>query len=493
MVITDGATDANRDPKILMPDNDKQALLRNLPSVSEVLAEVLAGPTVMEQVGGEGDDYALKTAVREEIARVRAGLLAGEMTDARVDLSRVVRRAARLAEPSLIPVINATGVVVHTNLGRSPLCSAALERQREVAQGYSNLEYDLDGGHRGHRHGHAARLLGRVTGAEAAVVTNNCAAAVLLCLSALGRDREVIVSRGELVEIGGSFRVPDIMAQSGARLVEVGTTNRTRLADYRDAVTDQTALLLKVHRSNFAVVGFTEEVSTADLAGLGRELGLVTAMDLGSGLLDRPGDPGFAGEHTVREVLADGIDLVTFSGDKLLGGPQAGIVAGRSDLVAELARHPLLRALRPDKLTFAGLEAVLELHATGRAAQEVPTTRMLSETVAAVRERRDQLLRRLQGKVPSGLEVTEIDTRSRPGGGSSPLTELDSAGLAVTHKDRSADQLHQRLRAARPPVIGRIEDDRLVLDLRTVLPDQTDLLAQLLIQLGDDAKPLRTP
>ncbi len=470
-----------------MPDNDKQALLRKLPSVSEVLAEILAEPALMALVGGDGDDYALKTAVREEIARLRAGLLAGDLTDARVDLPRVVRRAARLAEPSLLPLINATGVVVHTNLGRSPLPLAALERQRSVAQGYSNLEYDLDQGHRGHRHGHAARLLERVTGAEAALVTNNCAAAVLLCLSALGRDREVIVSRGELVEIGGSFRVPDIMAQSGAHLVEVGTTNRTRLADYRNAVTDQTALLLKVHRSNFAVVGFTEEVSTADLAGLGRELGLVTMMDLGSGLVERPPDPGFAGEHTIREVIADHIDLVTFSGDKLLGGPQAGIVAGRPDLVAGLARHPLLRALRPDKLTFAGLEAVLELHATGRAPVEVPTTRMLTETAAEIRDRRGQVLRRLQGKLPAGLELHEIDTRARPGGGSSPLTELDSAGLAVTYAGLSADQLHQRLRAGRPPVIGRIEDDRLVLDLRTLLPDQGDLLARALIQLGDDA------
>ncbi len=476
-----------------MPDHDKQALLRKLPSVSEVLAEVLAEPTLMKQVGGYGDDYALKSAVREEIARVRAGLLSGELTDARVDLERVVRRASRLAEPSLIPVINATGVVVHTNLGRSPLCPAALERQREVAQGYSNLEYDLDGGHRGHRHGHAARLLGRITGAEAALVTNNCAAAVLLCLSALGKDREVIVSRGELVEIGGSFRVPDIMAQSGARLVEVGTTNRTRLADYQNAVTDQTALLLKVHRSNFAVVGFTEEVSTADLAGLGKKLGVATMMDLGSGLVERPPDPGFAAEHTIREVIADGIDLVTFSGDKLLGGPQAGVVAGRPDIVAVLARHPLLRALRPDKLTFAGLEAVLELHATGRAAQEVPTTRMLTETAAAVRDRRGEVLRELGENLPSGLQVQEIDTRARPGGGSSPLTELDSAGLAVTHTDLSADQLHQHLRAGRPPVIGRIEDDRLVLDLRTVLPDQVDLLARALLQLGDAANQTTAP
>lgn len=472
-----------------MPDNDKQELLRKLPSVSEVLAE----PALMGLVGDEGDDYALKTAVRDEIARVRAALLAGETTDSTVDLSRVARRAARLAEPSLIPVINATGVVVHTNLGRSPLPQAVLQRQLEVAQGYCNLEYDLEQGRRGHRHGHAARLLGRVTGAEAALVTNNCAAAVLLCLSALGRGKSVIVSRGELVEIGGSFRVPDIMAQSGARLVEVGTTNRTRLADYQNAVTEETALLLKVHRSNFAVVGFTEEVSITDLATLGRDLGLVTMMDLGSGLVQRPADPGFAGEHTIREVIADGIDVVTFSGDKLLGGLQAGIIAGRQDIVAQLARHPLLRALRPDKLTFAGLEAVLDLHATGRAAEEVPTTRMLTETLAVVRDRRGKVLRKLQGKLPAGLQVHEVDTRARPGGGSSPMTELESAGLALTHEALSADQLHQRLRTARPPVIGRIEDDRLVLDLRTVLPDQLEHFTGALIQLGDGVEPTPAP
>ena len=478
-----------------MTDEDKQALLRKLPSVSEVLAE----PSLASLVGDDGDDYAVKTAIREEIAQVRAALLASTSTDAQVDLTRVARRAARLAEPSLIPVINATGVVVHTNLGRSPLPPSALTRQQEVAQGYSNLEYDLEQGRRGHRHGHAARLLGRVTGAEAALVTNNCAAAVLLCLSALGRGKEVIVSRGELVEIGGSFRVPDIMAQSDARLVEVGTTNRTRLADYQNAVTPETALLLKVHRSNFAVVGFTEEVSSRDLAALGQKLGLATMMDLGSGLVERPVDPCYAGEHTIREVIADGVDVVTFSGDKLLGGPQAGIVAGRANIIDQLARHPLLRALRPDKLTFAGLEAVLELHATGRAAEEVPTVRMLTESLTVVRGRRDDLAKRLVGKLPSGLAVQAVDTRARPGGGSSPLAELDSAGLAVTHATLSADELHQRLRAARPPVIGRIEEDRLVLDLRTVLPTELELVAQALLQLsqlgqlGDADNPTPAP
>ncbi len=464
-----------------MPDLDKNALLGKLPSVSEVLAE----PELSALASRQGDDFALKTAVREEIARKRAALLAGETDDPSIDLALVAARAERLAEPSLIPLVNATGVVVHTNLGRSPLPPAALERLLAVARGYSNLEYDLERGHRGHRHGHASELLSRITGSEASLVTNNCAAAVLLCLSGLARDREVIVSRGELVEIGGSFRVPDIMAQSGAHLVEVGTTNRTRLEDYRRAVTERTGLLLKVHRSNFALVGFVEEVSPGELARLGRELDLPTMMDLGSGLLDRPGTAAFAGEHTARDVLSAGMDLLTFSGDKLLGGPQAGVIAGRRDLVERLTRHPLLRALRPDKLTFASLEAVLWLHATGRAHEQVPTARMLTEPLAAVQRRRTSLLRRLRGRTCSGLTLRKVSTTARPGGGSSPLAELPSAGLEVTHPALSANVLHERLRGGRPPVIGRIEDDRLLLDLRTVLPEELGDLARALTLLGD--------
>ncbi|MFH2010769.1 MAG: L-seryl-tRNA(Sec) selenium transferase [bacterium] len=467
-----------------MNDEQKQALLKQLPSVADILDQA----ALLERVGPDMDRHSLKTAVRDEIAVLRSALLDGRSTDPTLDLDRVARRARRLAEPSLLPVINATGVVVHTNLGRSPLPPPVAERVLRLACGYTNLEYDLDAGVRGHRHVHASRLVQRITGAEAALVVNNCAAAVLLCLTGLARNREVIVSRGELVEIGGAFRVPDVMVQSGARLVEVGTTNRTRISDYRAAITPDTGLLLKVHRSNFAVVGFTDEVSPAELSELGRDHGLPTMMDLGSGLHRRPPGPSFLAEPEIAEITRSGVDVLTFSGDKLLGGPQAGIIAGRTDIVRTLSKHPLLRALRPDKLTFGALEGVLALHAAGRAAEEVPTVRMLSEDVAAVAGRRDELLRLLsENPLPASVSVTSVDTTSRPGGGSLPLSELPSAGICVTHSNRSAAELHHHLRQGRPALVGRIEDDRLILDLRTVLPGELDAVAGALGTL--DAEP----
>ena len=463
-----------------MTKDNTKTLLRELPSVAELLDR-----PELTRLEAEGvDHHSLKTAIREGIARRRAALLAEESLATDVDLDWVAERARRLAEPSLISVINATGVVVHTNLGRSPLPQSVAERVAALACGYTNLEFDLDTGKRGHRHSHAAHLVSRVAEAEDALVVNNCAAAVMLCLGAIARDREVIVSRGELVEIGGSFRVPDVMRQSGAILVEVGTTNRTRIADYEDALTDQTALLLKVHRSNFAVVGFTEEASAAELAQLGRARGVLTMVDLGSGLVARPGNACFAKEPEIPEVARSGVDLLTFSGDKLLGGPQAGIIAGRRDVIRRLARHPMLRALRPDKLCLAALEGVLALHADGRAAEEVPTTRMLSEDRALVAKRRSRLQQLLGDRLPAGLTLEAIDVTSRPGGGSLPLAELPSAGLVVRLPTASASQLGTLLRQGRPPVIGRIEEDQLILDLRTVLPDQLPELAEALRALG---------
>jgi L-seryl-tRNA(Ser) seleniumtransferase len=472
-------------------DEDTHKRLRALPSVQEVLdrAEIAAA------AGAELPEPDVKAAVREAIDAKRQALLEGAdpSPDARISSEEVLARARRISEPSLIPVINATGVVVHTNLGRSPLPRPVLEQLLPVACGYSNLEYDLDRGGRGHRHAHAGRLLARVTGAEDALVVNNCAAAVLLCLTTLARSREVIVSRGEEVEIGGSFRVPDVMRQSGATLVEVGTTNRTRLADYEAAVGPDTGLLLKVHRSNFAVVGFTEEVSLAELAALGRARGVPTMMDLGSGMLARPVGAGFHEELTVSEVLEAGIDVVTFSGDKLLGGPQAGIIAGQAAVIQTLVRHPLLRALRPDKLTFAALQGVLALHAADRASVEIPTLRMIHDEPEAVAARRAELRQRLAGLTGDGrspdapvgeLALQDVDLPSTPGGGSSPLTRLPSSGLALTCPHRSAEQLATQLRRRRPPVIGRIEDDRLLLDLRTVLPESLDELAIALADLA---------
>lgn len=466
-------------------DTDLQALLRQLPSIQELLDRPAVAVLASEGVP-EAD---VKDAAREAVAARREALLSGERVDPAVPSEEVVAAARRLAEPSLIPVLNATGVVVHTNLGRSPLPREVFDRLEAVACGYSNLEYDLAAGGRGHRHAHAARLVRRVTGAEAALVVNNCASAVLLALTGLASGREVIVSRGEEVEIGGAFRVPDVMRQSGARLVEVGTTNRTRLADYRAAITPETGLLLKVHRSNFAVVGFTEEVSPGELAALGHEHGLPTLMDLGSGLVARPPGAGFGEEHTVAEVLSSGVDLVTISGDKLLGGPQAGILAGRAEVIERLKRHPLLRALRPDKLTFAVLEGVLALHAAGRAAEAIPTVRMVHEPREAVAARRDALIAALDLPPGGPFAVTAVDTRSRPGGGSSPLTLLPSAGLALRHPHRSAEVLAAALRRGRPPVIGRIEDDTLLLDLRTVLPEEVGTLAAALSRLAREDAP----
>lgn len=461
-------------------DAKTQTLLRQLPSVQEILLRPDIADLLLEGIG----EATVKEAARRAVDARRQALLGGQTEDPSVPSSEVAAVAHKLAAPSLIPVLNATGVVVHTNLGRSPLPWEVMDRLGKIACGYSNLEYDLDLGGRGHRHGHAAQLLSRVTGAEAALVVNNCASAVLLALTGLARDREVIVSRGEEVEIGGAFRVPDVMRQSGARLVEVGTTNRTRLQDYREAITSQTALLLKVHRSNFALVGFTEEASLTELCALGETHGIPTMMDLGSGLLSRPPGQGFLEEPTVEEILGSGVHLVTFSGDKLLGGPQAGILAGKAGIIASLSKHPLLRALRPDKLALGALEGVLALHASGRAASNIPTVRMLNETLDDVASRRKALTELLSGSTLTPLELVPVELQSRPGGGSSPLTLVPSAGLALRHPRASAERLAAALRQGRPPVIGRIEDDTLLLDLRTVLPEEVPPLAEALRRLA---------
>ena len=394
----------------------------------------------------------------------------------------ILRQAAR---PSLHRVINATGVVVHTNLGRSPLPVAAIQRVGDVAAGYSNLEYDVEAGGRGHRDTHAEALLQRLLGVEAAVVVNNNAAATLLMLAALAAGREVVVSRGELVEIGGGFRVPDVMAQSGARLREVGTTNRTRIDDYRQAIGPGTALLLRVHRSNFRIEGFTEQPSLADLARVGREAGVPVAEDLGSGFLGLPGEADDArlgvilgGEPRVQDSLAAGIDILCFSGDKLLGGPQAGIIVGRQDLVASVRRHPLMRALRVDKLIYAGLEATLGEYVSGRASRTVPVLEMILTTAEALDARCQRIVGRLAGQ--AALEFEVVDGRSAVGGGTTPGLELASRVLALRHKRQGADWLDASLRHAEVPVVGRIDRDRLILDLRTVLPHEDGELASAL-------------
>ena len=430
---------------------------------------------------------ALVDALRAETAALRDHLGSGVV--AAVTVAEAIDTIERGADarlrasmrPSLTGVINATGVIIHTNLGRAPLSRAAADRVAEVATGYTNLEYDLARGARGRRDAHATHLVARLTGADAAVVVNNNAAATMLVLAALASGREVLISRGELVEIGGGFRVPDVMAQSGALLREVGTTNRTRIADYAAAIGDRTALILRVHPSNFRIEGFTERPALADLVALGRRFNVPVAEDLGSGWLgwpDRADLPApLRDEPIVSESIEAGVDLVCFSGDKLLGGPQAGIVAGRAEAIARIAGHPLMRALRVDKLTYAALEATLEAHAIGRR-DEVPVIRMLGLSAADVGKRAETLAASLAA---NGWRTRVIDGVSTIGGGSAPGAELRTRLVQLERDGLSADQIEARLRTLDPPVIARIQDDRVVLDLRTVLPEQDDLLAALAV------------
>ena len=388
---------------------------------------------------------------REEI---RTGAEPGDLAERLRDELGAARR------PQLRRVLNATGVIVHTNLGRAPLPAAALERVTEVARGYSNLEYDLAEGARGSRQDHLAGLLRRLTGAEASLVVNNNAGAVLLALAALAEGREVVVSRGELIEIGDGFRIPDVLARSGARLVEVGTTNRTRAADYERAIGPETALLLRVHQSNFRVVGFAEQPATAQLAAVARRHELPLVDDLGSGALVRLPD-----EPTPADALAAGADLVCFSGDKLLGGPQAGIVAGRADLVERLRRHPLQRALRADKLTLAALEGTLTLYLDRPG--EIPVLRMIEEPAESVRARAE----RLAGLTGGAVE----ETVARVGGGALPLAELPSFACALE------EQLAEQLRGGEPPVVAVVRDGRTLLDCRTLADDELDEVAAAVV------------
>jgi L-seryl-tRNA(Ser) seleniumtransferase len=384
---------------------------------------------------------------------------------------------------SLRPVINATGVVLHTALGRAVLSTLALERLALVGQGYSNLEIDLEDKSRGSRYSHVVGLLRRLGGAEDALVVNNNAAAVLLALETLAHGREVVVSRGELIEIGGEFRIPDIMRRSGAVLREVGTTNRTHLRDYAEAIGPATALILKVHPSNYRVVGFTAEVSSRELAGLGRERGVPVMEDLGSGSLVDLRDVGLPWEPTVPEVVSAGVDVVAFSGDKLLGGPQAGILVGRSEVVVRLKKNPLNRALRVDKLTLAALEATLYAYEAGTARETVPTLRMLTEPLASIRRRAERLLALIPPGQVERLGAAIQDDQSQVGGGALPTVELPTAALALRSAVVPARVADERLRAATPPVVARIKDHRLLLDCRTVLPSELSALARVLSTL----------
>ncbi len=462
----------------------RQARLRALPSVDEVVRALDGAPAVPRA--------RVVAAARAVLADGRRAVLAAASTkeldalplDAAALLPRVRLALTAAGAWRLDRVINATGVVLHTNLGRAPLSPAALARLAVVAARYSNLELDVRAKTRGSRYEHVDGLLCRLSGAEASLVVNNNAAAVLLALESLARGREVVVSRGELIEIGGAFRIPDILARSGARLVEVGTTNRTRLADYAAAITAETGLLLKVHPSNYRVVGFTEGVTTAELSELGRARAIPVLEDLGSGCFVDLRPWGLPREPTVPETVAAGADLVTFSGDKLLGGPQAGIVVGRRPLLERLRANPLNRALRIDKLTLAALEATLRAYEDPvMAAREIPTLRMLSEPAAAVRRRASRVLRRVPAPTRAALGLGVVGDRSEVGGGALPLATLPTAALALGTAAHRTAALDARLRAGRPAVIGRIQADRLLLDCRTVMDDEVPLLAAALAAL----------
>ncbi len=448
-----------------------EELLRKIPQVSKLL----------EHFKGKYPEALVKRAVREVTELYRREIKEGKRKDIGGLLADIERRIGELSSPSLRRVINATGVVINTNLGRAPLPQEAIELVREIALGHSNLEYDLAQGKRGSRNSHVEERLTELTGAQAGFVVNNNAGAVYLVLNTLAKDREVIVSRGELVEIGGSFRVPDIMASSGAFLREVGTTNRTRLKDYEEAINENTALLMKVHKSNFYMEGFTEEVPLEELVSLGRSKGILTYYDAGSGLILNPEELGLPPtEVSFARAIKVGVDIVSGSGDKLLGGPQAGIILGKRELIEKIKKNPMARALRVDKLTLAGLEATLLLYLKGEQGR-IPVVRMLTESERTIKRRALRLRRLL--KELKDFEFSVVKDRAKPGGGTLPSLELPTYCLALRHKQMSAQELSRKLRSADPPVVGRIKEDTLLLDMRTVSEEELSLIKKALTQL----------
>jgi L-seryl-tRNA(Ser) seleniumtransferase len=458
-------------------------LFRKLPSVDEVMHD----PAIDSLAASSGHD-SVADAARAVLARLRQEITSGLLGEAALKLAlsgmagAVEHQLRQALGYSLRPVINATGVILHTNLGRAPLGEAAIEHIRETAGSYNNLEFDLGAGTRGKRDVHVDRLFRKLLNEEggtadvSTIVVNNNAAAVLLALNTVAEGGEVIVSRGELVEIGGSFRIPDVMAKSGAMLREVGTTNRTRTADYERAISERTRLLLRVHRSNFEITGFTEQASTAELVALARKRGIPLMEDLGSGALFDLRSIGISGEPGVVDSLRNGVDIVTYSGDKLLGGPQAGLISGGSALIARMRANSLFRALRVDKLIYAALEATL-LDYVRRDHDAVPTLRMMRLSKDAIGERADALAARVAAPK---LKVEILDGESILGGGAAPSSTLPTRVLALSCEGLSADELAGRLRGSEPPIVARVDDGRVLLDLRTVFPEQDAAVAAAL-------------
>ncbi len=419
--------------------------------------------------------------------RIRMGITEDEL---RMEVEGIVpgiRESVReFIKPSLCKVVNATGVVLHTNMGRAPLHPSALREVSVVAEGYSNLEYDLESGTRGSRYKHLEEILKRVTGAESAMVVNNNAAAVMLILSTVAKGKEVITSRGELIEIGGAFRIPEVCEQSGAKLIEVGTTNKTHLADYERAIDENTAAILKVHTSNYRVLGFTEGVSAQELKPLTTEREILILEDLGSGVLIDLSRYGLDYEPTVRESIESGVDVVCFSGDKLLGGPQAGIIAGKKEWLDRIKKNPLTRALRVDKFTIAALEATLRLYLDEETAvREIPILNMLTQSASELKEKAESFSERLRSESGDLWQIEIVEPESEVGGGSLPLTKLPSFGIALMRNGFTANALEERFRAYKTPIIGRIIKDKYVMDMRTIDPSELDIIAHCMREIEE--------
>ena len=462
--------------------NVARDMLKAIPNVDTCLNELFTLEEV-EQV----PLVIIKNCVRDVLSEIRERILSGEdLPRESLDLASVIpvicNRIRREQKTKFRRVINCTGVIIHTNLGRSILPESTMEKLQEAGSCYSNLEFDLDSGKRGSRYSHVEKLLCQLTGAEAGLVVNNNAAAVLLVLDTLAKNREVVVSRGQLVEIGGSFRIPDVMARSGAHLVEVGATNRTHVRDYENAIGEETALLLKVHCSNFKIIGFTREVSLAELVQVGKRNNIPVMEDLGSGCFVDLGRFGLMKEPTVQEVVADGVDVVTFSGDKLLGGPQAGIILGKKEFIDRIKKNPMNRAMRIDKFTLAGLESILRMYFDEKKALlNIPTLAMISAPIDVLNRRARRLAGRIRKNASDACRLSVKDTVSRVGGGAMPEQSLPSRAVVVEPSAKTVSQLENQLRRQDVPVIGRVEDDRLILDMRTVADNEVRLLSDCLI------------
>jgi L-seryl-tRNA(Ser) seleniumtransferase len=456
----------------------QQTLLRMLPGVDYLLERLKA-----DHLFNDIPKSVLVRSIRSVIENLRAIIMDGEQDVAEAQLSdsivleAVKNKVKQAMTSNLKRIVNATGIVVHTNLGRSLLAINAVENLLTIASRYSNLEFDLSKGKRGSRYSSVEDILCEISGAQAAMVVNNNAGAVLLCLETLSRGKKVIVSRGELVEIGGSFRIPDVMAKSGAVLKEVGTTNRTHFHDYENAIEHDTGLLLKVHKSNFSVVGFTAEVSLEELVALGAKYQISVMEDLGSGTFVDFTKYGLLKEPTVQESLAAGVDVVTFSGDKLLGGPQAGIIVGKKDLIDRIKKNPITRALRIDKLTLAALEITLRYYRNiDREMDSIPTLRMITLPLGHIEKRAKELAKLIENADDPRISVCLVNVFSRPGGGAFPLQKLPSKGVGVKIQGVSANDVEEKMRGNDIPIIGRIEEDRFIMDLRTILDDELPII-----------------